>query len=573
MPTIRFTIKVDGVPADATYCALSDPTGAYGARRSDTLAVVVADATAMTRVSAGIYEHTFSDPALDLTYGYYVEYTLAGATYYSEGEIAGASASGALTLAEMKASVAAVLEDTDNTIFSDDAVAQQFAKALATASRYVPAESKESLTFSAGSTELDAGGIAGLRRVLKAEYRVGQTPRQYRNVTQFGSTVTVNTTLSPAAGDAVYLYCLKNHVLTDEASSLSAELEPVVADLAAAYCAINWVGEGRTQIESAITRFNDYTAIYGSGNTGITGNIARAISDIGAVRTVLASETGPLVSMGTAITEADAKIGSALKLITDGANNAALKYTDAMTTDMLEAVGGTDTVRTIIGRAISDTDEARAALVNDTADFADEVAAIEDSLANATARLGEGSGTGGLGLINTITMGASPVTDYANYAGGELGVARGRINQINELISLARRDMQYLTTAREELHAANERLALARTYSIEGQSAQQYLSACSQELQMAQVKLGVARSYHEKIQATAQYFNVAAREMQLAQTSLSELGGFAREINSRLSVSNVIASYQRWGEAKLSRALAELRALQKPQASASYPEA
>ena len=82
MSTIRKTFQVDGVLTDMTSVLLSDPTGSYGVRREDTGAVVVPDGTAMDHVSTGVYEHTFRDPADDLTYLYYLEVTHGRATFW-----------------------------------------------------------------------------------------------------------------------------------------------------------------------------------------------------------------------------------------------------------------------------------------------------------------------------------------------------------------------------------------------------------------------------------------------------------------------------------------------------------
>lgn len=87
--TIRKKWSADGVPVNPTSVKLSDPTGAYGVRRTDTLAVVVADDTNMTNVTTGVYTHTFSDPVDGLTYEYYVEVVYAGETYHYQGTISG----------------------------------------------------------------------------------------------------------------------------------------------------------------------------------------------------------------------------------------------------------------------------------------------------------------------------------------------------------------------------------------------------------------------------------------------------------------------------------------------------
>jgi hypothetical protein len=84
---IRKTFKVDGIPTNVTSALLSDPTGAFGVKRNDTDAVVVADGTVMTNVSAGVYEYEFAD-VVGVAYTAYVEMTYAGAVYRFEVEFA-----------------------------------------------------------------------------------------------------------------------------------------------------------------------------------------------------------------------------------------------------------------------------------------------------------------------------------------------------------------------------------------------------------------------------------------------------------------------------------------------------
>lgn len=82
--TLRFTHELEGTLTNVTSAVLSDPTGTYGVKRDDTDATVVADGTAMTNVSTGIYQYTFTEPASSLTYSYYVEWVYSGNTYREE---------------------------------------------------------------------------------------------------------------------------------------------------------------------------------------------------------------------------------------------------------------------------------------------------------------------------------------------------------------------------------------------------------------------------------------------------------------------------------------------------------
>lgn len=83
---------------------LSDPDGNFGVERDDNNDVVVADGTAMTEISTGVYQHSFTDPADDLTYTGYLEFTASGALNNLEiTEVGGSDAAAtANTLADIR---------------------------------------------------------------------------------------------------------------------------------------------------------------------------------------------------------------------------------------------------------------------------------------------------------------------------------------------------------------------------------------------------------------------------------------------------------------------------------------
>lgn len=89
--TITKSFKPNGVLTDPTgnSMKLSDPTGTFGVKRTDTDAVVVADDVSMTRLSTGIYTYTFDEPADSLTYEYWTEFVYAGETHRLEFSIVG----------------------------------------------------------------------------------------------------------------------------------------------------------------------------------------------------------------------------------------------------------------------------------------------------------------------------------------------------------------------------------------------------------------------------------------------------------------------------------------------------
>jgi hypothetical protein len=83
MATIKIIWKVEGVPTDADSVKLSAPDGSFGVRRVDTEAIVVADGTDMTRLSAGTYTHDLGEIAV--SHEYYVEVSYLGNTTYIHG--------------------------------------------------------------------------------------------------------------------------------------------------------------------------------------------------------------------------------------------------------------------------------------------------------------------------------------------------------------------------------------------------------------------------------------------------------------------------------------------------------
>jgi len=95
MSTITRTFRLDGVLTDMTTVKLSSNDETYGVKRNDTGAVVVADNTAMTKLSTGVYTYTFTDPAADLTYTYTLEIVYGGETYWVTDTLTGPTTSAA----------------------------------------------------------------------------------------------------------------------------------------------------------------------------------------------------------------------------------------------------------------------------------------------------------------------------------------------------------------------------------------------------------------------------------------------------------------------------------------------
>ena len=88
-----------------------------------------------------------------------------------------------------------------------------------------PYEVKETLTTTASSKDIDISSITDLLEVDKVEFRVDKNPRQFRNCSIFGDTLTMDVGFLPLADETVYLFCHKVHQLSDSTSTLNPALE------------------------------------------------------------------------------------------------------------------------------------------------------------------------------------------------------------------------------------------------------------------------------------------------------------------------------------------------------------
>lgn len=83
---IRKSWIVDDVLTNVTTAKMSDPDGNYGVKETVSGDIITADGTAMTEVSTGVYEHSFTDEA-NIAYTAYMEVVYDGTTYHFEIDV------------------------------------------------------------------------------------------------------------------------------------------------------------------------------------------------------------------------------------------------------------------------------------------------------------------------------------------------------------------------------------------------------------------------------------------------------------------------------------------------------
>ena len=109
------------------------------------------------------------------------------------------------------------------------------------------------IVTTADSKDIDISEITNLIRLRNwrpVEFEVGKNPTRWRNCFVFANTLTLDIDFLPSGDEAVYLYCLKKHTLTDATSTVGATAASV---LLKGVCARAAQGKGRVLINSLNT--------------------------------------------------------------------------------------------------------------------------------------------------------------------------------------------------------------------------------------------------------------------------------------------------------------------------------
>jgi len=114
------------------------------------------------------------------------------------------------------------LQDTANAFWSVAELQQYLKDALVETAFYVPYLANETLTVTSGSKNLDISGIEDLLGIIRLEYRVDKTDREFRNWEWIDDkTIRMTIDFSPD-GDTARLYCEKAHHLDPDWTAATA---------------------------------------------------------------------------------------------------------------------------------------------------------------------------------------------------------------------------------------------------------------------------------------------------------------------------------------------------------------
>ncbi len=158
-------------------------------------------------------------------------------------------------LTEMRTRVRRDLRDTDPTDerWSDDELDRHIERAVRELSLAAPVEVVATLTTSAGSRDLDVSALADRVSIDAVEYPAGQYPPEYAPFSTWGETLTLVVDRAPHAGERAVVSYSKLHTLTDDASTLPAALEEIVATGAGGYAALEWASFATNRVNAGGT--------------------------------------------------------------------------------------------------------------------------------------------------------------------------------------------------------------------------------------------------------------------------------------------------------------------------------
>jgi len=352
--------------------------------------------------------------------------------------------------------------------------------------------------------------------------------------------------------EAVYLYCDKLHILTDDDSSLRADEERVLIDGSVVSIALAWINNIRVNVREATTLMTTANTAMDSMTARVTQAIADLVSGRAKIGTGVSQATTLVDSMTARITQAVTDLSTGRALIGDERATAKTEL---------------DKISAEITLAIAD-------LANGRADIDDTRATADTAIDNMTARINQSIDNLQIGqtYINKVNYGGAPENDYATYAGKELNNANTFLGQARGYLGEITTADRFGASAGRELQAANSLIGEARAYLALDSETVEHANYAARELQNANAALSQARGYLQLDVESAPYANYAAREVQSANLLLAQAGGYIREASSRLSIASAVNSYQSWANNKLALYRKALLKVTKPKVWRQYPQ-
>uniref|UniRef100_A0A6M3K3Z0 Uncharacterized protein n=1 Tax=viral metagenome TaxID=1070528 RepID=A0A6M3K3Z0_9ZZZZ len=433
------------------------------------------------------------------------------------------------------------------------------------------------------SREIDISGIENFG-ILYAEYPIGKSPRERRNVIPIDNdTIEIDTTLSPADADSGVLtgtvtFTAGSTAVTGSGTTFTTELAAdyhIRKSTGSRWYRIASVTSATALVLAEVCRGEDggadtasVTAYYDEEVAYLFCKKNHKLADGGTLTGTVTFTSGStaISGAGTAFTT-ELVVGSRIKK-SSGTNiyrvasitsNTAL----VLTSTCKAADNGADTVSLTIFYDKDDT----------TLDSDEEKAVIVGSVATAA-----------LTYINNIRTHIKEATTLLNTVDAVIVDMADRLSKaISYMTTGSAQIADERTTAETAIdgvsagiNRALDDLALGETYinkvSYGGNPESDYGVYASKELQAATELLQQAGSYMALHSTSGRYSEYAGREISLANGLLNQASGILRQVTSRLSLAGATNSYQAWANNQYAIYQRALRKIEKTPVWKEYPK-
>lgn len=369
-----------------------------------------------------------------------------------------------------------------NQVFAAAEIQALIPEALAFVSRYKPWEYKVTKTTSTTSRDLalSTGDKWRLIDVVKAEYEVDQDPREFRNVSRWGDTLTLALDSIPATAADVSLFMRKVHLLqsalgtTDTAGAIDTG-----AAAGAVSLALKSLGTGTINEMSTLTIAGDSTTYYVISTATIAANAATVsiwpplaaavLADAVVTLTVTDSTMDPIV-------EDHLVRLLAARMAISKATKSYAQVNTAITT-LGTAVTAIGAIAAMIAQGITDTGSGRTAAGSATTAIGS--GGTEFGLTDAQVDLAVAALVTANTLLNKLNVGGGG-QDYHGQAAADVGAAQGFALSGQTFLQQA---------AADHANAASYYQAAAAEYAAAGRKAEEAIAnlrLVATRLQLAQ---------------------------------------------------------------------------------------
>jgi hypothetical protein len=389
-------------------------------------------------------------------------------------------------------------------------------------------------------------------------------------------TITADATISSNAA-TIYFYpglatnVVNDEVLTFETSTLTEQMERLLAELVAAKATLYWLGRGRTQLTSGI----DALDMAAGEIAGMSSEIGQAITDIDTGRTATGLIATSITTANTQFDLETARIAHSLEILARGgveAEKIGSALADANTA--LDAVAAQNTL------GITDLDSART-----------ELAKADDLVTTSNTPIGKMDAQIELFLsnlmevtpyINSVHVGDQPAARQMQLAKAFAEAMQAYRAEAAAYIMQAQADesisRSLVNQAMGEFAAAGSKLNEARGFLAEANMNQ---GAAATFAQLALGEIRAAQEYRQQGLAYLQegnlgalagrtYAGIGSAELSVARAEMNQAIAHIRELMGRLSSARTIMAYRQAANQDLGRVRGELQSLAAPRYRPNY---